>query len=412
MSKSLYRAKYIYPVSQSIIEDGAILVENGKIVKIDYDDDFTDDELTNTEMYNYPGGLILPGLINSHTHLEYTALGKLSPKSFVDFLLQSMEKTAGWNENKIKDSIRMGIKQSIECGVTTIADVSRWGMSPMVLSEYPLLADVAIEAYSFDAKSSEEVFKKLVGKIDYIKSKINKNVRISISPHSPYNCDPALWEKIIAYTAENNMLIHTHLAESLDEKKWFEYGDSEIDTLHNLLGWPKITPQITSMSSVEFLATLQLIPNNMIAAHLCYASLRDLELLEDRNAGMVICPRSNFNLHQKILDYNLLRHLKIKALLATDGSTSSGNLNILEDIRLYGSKFQLPFEELTKMVTLYPAKHLKLDHLVGSLAPGKLANMIVFDHIDTPSNWYNHNKPAEVIIEGNSALAKLQKNML
>ena len=108
--------------------------------------------------------------------------------------------------------------------------------------------------------------------------------------------------------------------------------------MHQLIGWPKVTPQITSMSPVEYMSTLQLLSNNMIAAHLCYASSRDLELLEDKNVAVVVCPRSNMNLHHKMLDYGLLKSLKIKAILATDGATSAGNLNILEDIRIYNTK--------------------------------------------------------------------------
>jgi 5-methylthioadenosine/S-adenosylhomocysteine deaminase len=404
--KRLFKAHFVYPVSQGVITDGAILEENGQILRVDRADHFSDEELSGVEIIEFSEGCILPGLINSHTHLEYTSLGRLQAKSMVDFLWQMLEKSSTWNESKIRESIKSGIKQSLDCGVTTIVDISRWGLSPFVLSEYPLLADVALEAFSYDDKSSEQVFQRLKEKYQYIKERISDRVRLSISPHSPYNSAPVLWDRIISFTRDNETLIHSHIAESIEEKKWFEFGTSDIDELHSLIGWPKISPEVTSLSPVEYLSMLQLLPSNLIAAHLCYASTRDLELLEDKNVNIVICPRSNMNLHNKMLEYDLLKSLKIKALIGTDSMSSSGNLNILEDLRFYNSKSQISYEELTKMVTLYPAKALKLDDKVGSLEAGKMANFIVFEPIDDPANWFNHNKPCHVYIEGNNVLSK------
>lgn len=407
MVKTFFKAKYVYPVSRPVIENGGILVEDGKIVRVDEAEEFFDVDLDQYEQVDLSDSIILPGLINAHTHLEFSLLGKLSTKSFSDFLWQTIEATNSWNETKIRDSIKLGIKQSLEAGVTTIADISRWGLSPLVLSEYPIIADVAIETFSYDAKSSEEVFSKLKDKLKYIESKISPRIRLSLSPHSPYNSDPRLWEMIIEYTLKNNMFVHTHLSESLEEKKWFEFGSSEIDEFHNLIGWPKVSPQITSMSPVEYLSTMQLLSPNLLAAHLCYASSRDLELLEDKNVTVIICPRSNMHLHHRMLEYNLLNSLKVKAAIGTDGVSSSGNLNLLEDIRLYNSKNHIRFEELTKMVTLYPAKYLKFDNLIGSIDAGKLANFTVFGPIDTPSNWFNFNKASNVFIEGVSVFNKV-----
>ena len=122
-------------------------------------------------------------------------------------------------KKRLEKVLKQGIKQCLDFGVLAVADVSRWGMSPIVLSEYPLIADVAIEAFSYDSKSSEQVFDLLKGKIEFIKNKISENISLSISPHSPYNSDPRLWELAIDYSNKNDMLIHTHLAESLEEKK-------------------------------------------------------------------------------------------------------------------------------------------------------------------------------------------------
>lgn len=411
MTKKFFKAKYVYPVSQPVIENGGILVENNKIVQVSKTDDFLNYEINDAEIIEYPEGMILPGLINAHTHLEYTLLGKLSTKSMVDFLWQTIEKTAGWNENKIRESVKSGIKQSLDCGITTVADISRWGISPLVLSEYSMLADVALEAFSYDSKSSEHVFNLLKDKIEYIKNKISKNVRLSVSPHSTYNSDPRLWEMMIDYSLGHEMLIHSHIAESLEEKNWFEFGSSEIDDLHKLIGWPKITPQITSMSPIEYLSTMQLLPPNLIAAHLCYASSRDLELLEDKGVSVVICPRSNMNLHGKMLEYGLLKSLKIKPIIATDGVSSATNLNLLEDLRLYNSKNTVSFEELTKMVTITPAKALRLEQHIGSIEANLLANFAVFDQVSDPASWFNHNKPVAVFIEGKNLTGKVSTKM-
>lgn len=408
MVKTIFKAKYVYPVSREPIADGFMLVDDGKIIKVGHVDDLYSLDADDAEIVEFKEGCILPGLINSHAHLEYTSLGKLYSKSMIDFLWQTIEKTAAWKEAKIRESVKQGIKFSLEYGVTTIADVSRWGISPMVLSEYPIIADVALEAFSYDSRSSELVFEKLKEKLNYLGSKVSSRVRLSISPHSPYNADARLWELAIAYAKENNILIHSHVAESLEEKKWFEFGNSDIDELHSMIGWNKITPQITSISPVEYLSMLGLLSPNLVAAHLCYASTRDLELLEDQGVSIVICPRSNVNLHKKCVDYDVLNSLKIRASIGTDGVSSAGSLNILEDIRLYNSRGDIPYQELTKMVTLNAAKALNLSKLVGSLEAGKLANFVVFDPIDDPANWFNHSKPSHVFVEGSNVRQKVK----
>ncbi|MGD9580609.1 MAG: amidohydrolase family protein [Vampirovibrionia bacterium] len=403
MVKQLFKVKYLYPVSQPVIQQAAMLIEDGKVIETGFEEDLIENISDDTEVISMPESMIIPGLINAHTHLEYTLLGKLQTKSMVDFLWQTIQQTAKWSENKIRESVKLGLKQCVDSGVTTIGDVSRWGISPLVLSEYPIIADVGLEAFSYDSKSSDQVFELLKNKIEFIRNKISENVKLSISPHSPYNADPRLWELAISYSKANNMLMHSHLAESIEEKNWFEFGKSEIDELHQLIGWPKITPQINSMTPVEYLSTLQLLSSNLLAAHLCYASSRDLELLEDNNVSVIICPRSNLNLHKRIQDYSLLTSLKIKPIIATDGVTSAGNLNILEDIALYNSKNIIEMEDLTKMVTINPAKALKVEKLVGTLEPGKLANFAVFDNIDNPKTWFN-SSPSKVYIEGENIL--------
>ncbi|MEW5818625.1 MAG: amidohydrolase family protein [Cyanobacteriota bacterium] len=407
MAKQFYKAKYLLPVCRPVIENAGILVEEGKIIQVGKIEDFLNHEIENAEVVDFEESIILPGLVNAHTHLEYSALGKLTTKSMIDFLWQTIEQTAGWNENKIRDSVKTGIKQSLDCGVVAVGDISRWGISPLVISDYTLLADVALEAFSYDAKSSEKVFELLINKIEYIKGKTRDNVRLSISPHSPYNSDPRLWELMIDYSTSNDMLIHTHLAESLEEKNWFEFGSSEIDNLHSLINWPKITPQITSMSPVEYLSTMQLLSPNLLAAHLCFASSRDLELLEDQNVAVIVCPRSNLALHNKMLEYSLLKSLKIKPILATDSIGSTGNINLLEDVRLYSSKNVIGFEELAKLVTIYPAKALRLDDKIGTLENGKQATFIVFENVDEPANWFYPTKPSAVYINGEPVVNKV-----
>lgn len=407
VGKTLYKAKYVYPVSKPVIEDGYLLVEDGKIVSAGNEDDLFGVDTSGADEVVFEDGMILPGLINAHTHLEYSGLGKINAKSFIDFLWQSVEQAAGMNEKKLKEGIKTGIKQSLDSGVTTLADISRWGVSPLVLSEYPVLADVGIEAFSYDSKSSEKVFDLLKSKIDLLQEKISDNVRLSMSPHSPYNSDARLWELIINHSNETGMLVHAHVAESLEEKNWFDFGTSEIDEFHSLIGWPKITPQITSMSPVEYLSTMHFVNENMLAAHLCFASSRDLEVLEERKVDIVICPRSNLNLHKKMLDFNLLRSLKINAILATDGVTSAGNLNLLEDVNIYNTKNVISCEELTKMVTITPAKALKVYDKVGSLDAGKLANFIVFDSVEEPQKWFQTSKPDSVYIKGELVTGKV-----
>ena len=108
MAKKLFKAKYVYPVTQPVIEYGGMLVDDGKILQVAPSEDFLPGELDDAEVIDFPEGILMPGLINCHTHLEYSMMGKLNMKSMVDFLWDTIEKSATWNEKKIRESIKTG----------------------------------------------------------------------------------------------------------------------------------------------------------------------------------------------------------------------------------------------------------------------------------------------------------------
>lgn len=395
-----FKSRYLNPVTKPLLKNAGMLVENGKILKCDTLKNFEEWEYQDAQIFEYPNALIMPGLINAHTHLEYTLLGRIYTKKFVDFLVQSIQKTLTWDKNKVTESVKAGIRQSLECGVTTVGDISKWGLSPIVLSESPLFANVALEAFSYDEQSAVKAFDKLKEKLTHLQERVEPHVTLSMSPHSTFTADDKLWALMIDYTLDHGMILHSHIAESLEEKKWFEGTESEIDALHKMAGWPKLSPKITHLSPVEYLNSMELMPDNLLAAHLCFASGRDIELIRGKNMTVVVCPRSNLNLHKKMLDYYLFDKYKIRLALGTDATTSAGTLNFLEDIRLFQERNGLPVETLTKLVTINAAQALKMDDRVGSLEPGKYANIAVFDGIDSPDNWYESLKPKDVFIKG------------
>jgi len=401
----IYKAKWILPAKGRIVKNGVMYVENGKILDIKPEQLSNNNFLNNAnKVIDCKNSVITPGFINLHTHLQYTNLKKYPDwcsNGFINWIIELIKQYFFWNQSKKTLSLQNGIKESVLSGTTCIVQLSREEEFINILKNSNIKSFIFLETFSNSEKTSEIEFEKIKQLIEKY-SKQGNLMGIGVSPHSIYNVYADLWKKISKYSLENDILVHTHLAESEAELTWLKEGRSDIDLLHNFIRWEKLYPYETGLNPVEYLEKLGVLNKNLIIAHTNYLETNLYKKLADFNVKIVLCLRSNMLLHKKIPDIDKVIESGILAGLGTDSKFSNYDLNILKEAEYAKSYANIEILKLLDMITIDSAEILGVDDKIGSLDKGKDADFLVFkmDIDQSYSDIFKKNAPDNVYVKG------------
>ena len=374
-------ASHILPVSHPPIADGFIRVENGRITAIGRIADLPDSPEKQAYINNPNKTIITPGLINTHCHLEQSfgsRVEKTPDQPMSSWLRRVTERNrAHATPEDLKNRCRRGVQELISTGTTFVNDISGLhGISLEVLEESGLRAVVSPEFFhpAHDPVQIDAVlalYQTLSGQYQN-----HPRLRVGLSPHTPFNVSPNAWRKILEN--DPNLLIHTHIAESLDESAWVEGKPSDIATLHRLFVQRDFPPLQPDISPVAYLAQFGLLTSETIAAHLVETNAGDREILKQSGVRIAHCPRSNMFLQNKTLRWPDWENTGIPIGLGTDGHLSTENLDLRAEARTAMALHGWSAEQALRIMTLDGARVMNLDPETGSLEPGKLDDLALW----------------------------------
>lgn len=397
----IYAASYLLPINGSTIEGGAVAVENGLIKAVgrlkDLRRKFT------APVLDFPGAVIMPGLVNAHTHLELThfpewlALSGLdaSNRSYVEWIIQviKVKRQAGFEA--LSMSLLEGIKMSLKSGTTMVGDI---------LSERRL-----IPAYK-NSKLSGRLFLEFLGQdqnrysqlLDTLEHDINsmpENFLPGISPHSPFTVSQALLRSLLVAARSRMIPLTMHLSESEEESTFFRASTGRIaEELYPFVGWEEFLPNPMGNTPAEWLDLSDAIAPDFLAVHGVNLSQADIDMIKDRGASVVLAPRSNHNLDVGKAPVKEMLQAGIPLSLGTDSLASCGSLSLWDEMRFLLDAFPESFSpaDAIKLATIGGARAIKRDHEAGSLEPGKRADFVVMESW----NKLAPGKVCEQLIEG------------
>ncbi len=357
-----HKAKYIL-IKDKIAENSSLFVDKGR---------FTD-RLADCEVIDHGRALITPGFINFHTHLQYTDLEKSNKKNFPDWIISLIQQYSTWDTQKKINSLQNGLDETVKSGVTLAVNLGMEEEFIEVFEDAGIKSYVFLETFADTEERSNREFKRLMKCLE----KYNTS-NLGISPHSPYNVHPLLWQKLVG----TGVLLHTHLAESADEAEWLRGLPSGIDKLHEFVGFKPFKPHKVRAF------------DNLIAAHLC-----QLDFDEARHYNIAHCPRSNLFLHGKTLE---ITGNTGRIGLGTDSRFSNHDLNILHEARFLRDRGNAGFMEIMKILTVNPARMLGLEGVTGSIEPGGDADFLVFKLKDNelPESILDRDGPDSIYARG------------
>lgn len=377
-----YHARWILPVTSAPIANGTIAVADGKIAYVGPRTTSPD-----CEQVDLGDALILPGLVNAHTHLELTVMrGFLEDLCFTDWIGKLRR---GRNEvltlEDLLDSARLGISEGVRAGVTCYADTCSTGVVLQAMLEAGVRGIMYQEVFAPAPELAEEALAELAGRMAALAERTTDLVSVGVSPHAPYTVSEKLYAAISVYSREHNFPLAMHIAESLEEEELVREGRGPFADLWARRDIPAPLPGV-NRSPVALLERHDLLRRNSLLIHVTRADEADITLIAANECAVVHCPISNAKLGHGIAPLTKLLDNGIRVGLGSDSMASNNRMDILEEARM-ALLFQrahtkrhnaLNAQQVLELATIGGARALGMDDRIGSLEPGKDADIAAF----------------------------------
>lgn len=385
-------ADWVLPVDGPPLEQGAVAIgEDGRIAAVG-----ARAELAGTgETEHFPDCVILPGFVDAHTHLEYASYAGFGDGlSFVPWIGLHVERKRRLDLAAMEAIAALGAFECLRSGITTVGDASFSGAAARACAELGLRAVVHLEVFGED-ESALDGFRKLHERVG---PHLSERVRAGISPHAPYTCSVELYRACAAL----GLPVATHLNESPAERDWVTRGRGSWEPLAELLAAPY------GRDAIPALAEAGVLSGSVVAAHCVHVKDEEIELLARHDVAVAHCPRSNGLLGCGVAPVAALREAGIRVCIATDSPASTPSFDMFDELRAAviaaRAREQRP-DGLTaaaalELATLGGARALGLEAEVGSLAPGKRADVAILSF--SGSSFLPWEDPVTAVLLGGS----------
>ena len=379
----IYAASYLYPVSGPPIAGGAIAVADGRIADIGSLSDLRSRH--GLPVRDYPGCVIMPGLVNAHSHLELTHFPawKLrkgidySPRTYVDWVVQVIKIRRALSRSELAHSVREGICKSLECGTTSVGDIVTDQSLIPCYQESPLAGRLFCEALGHDPARCEAQLHKLDANIASFHS---GRLLPGISPHAPHTVAGKFMTELTELARRRGVPTAVHLAESREETVFSHDSTGTIATeIYPLAGWQDYLPPPQRTTPTLWLEKQGALHGGAMVIHCVHVTPAEVDILRARGVTAVLCPRSNERLAVGHAPAPLLKNAGIPLALGTDSLASNDSLSLWDEMRALRRRFPGTFSprEVLEMATLGGARALRMDGEIGSLSRGKFADFLV-----------------------------------
>ena len=410
----LLEADWVLPIGGPPIADGALLVADGTIGAVGPAGELRA-RYPGAQVRPFPGCALLPGLVNTHTHLEYSAfLDFFRPCGFGEWMLRLLLARRKLDSEDYGVSALWGAYECARSGVTSIGDTSFWGWTTArAAGAAGLRARVYLEAFGLDDAELPATMERLEARLAGLQSECGARVEAGLSPHAPYTVSARLYREVARYGRRKGLRLATHVAESLAEVELLEQGTGAIAQAYRAANmWKGRRWKPPGTSPVVYVARTHALGPRTLAVHCVQIGDGDVAALAESGTPVAHCPRSNLRLQCGSAPVMKLLKAGITVGLGTDSLGSNESLDMFAEMRAalavsrarasrgapgssdptsaasVGAFGAAPSLEegapagglsetaVLRMATLDGARALGWDHLAGSLEKGKRADII------------------------------------
>ena len=388
------------PVSAPPIEFGAVAVRGPQIVGVGTGAEIAS-RFPEFSVEDFGEALILPGLVNTHTHLELTVMrGYLEDEDFFGWLRKlTLARLEKLTPDDLRVSATWGACEAVRAGITCVGDASDSAMTSMLaLQDLGLRGVVFQESFGPDPRLVHENFATLKTKVAELRGMETELVRVGVSPHAPYTvCGPQL-ELIAELALGEKLPLMMHAAESHDEELFVREG---CGTFAEKLAGRGIEWTAPRSSTIQYLKQVGVLDTQPLLAHCIRVDDADIETVREAGAKVAHCPKSNAKLGHGRAPFAKFLEAGVAVGFGSDSVASNNTCDILEETRFAvllarAGGNMITVSEALATATLGGARCMDLEGQVGELREGAQADLAVLS-LTGPHQTPNHDPLATAI---------------
>lgn len=377
-----YSANFVFPISQPPIKNGIVEVsDDGAILNIiDPGQNFK--EIHSTEFHN---GVIVPGFINTHCHIELSHLaGKFDKGQGIAGFIKSVAELRGSDEVTVNNAIHRAIADLERFGTVAVGDICNTSGTLVSKFKSNIYFQNFIEVFGINPISSNLIIEKAIALRDEFA--VHYPLSTGITPHSTYSLSNELWSLVGNELQLSNSPVSIHFAESMDEYMFLENGAGALLNRYKQL---KVPFDIPNESSPAQVVLQNILPNKqLLLIHNTFAGIDELLRIHKhfQHVTFVTCPESNLFIEGTLPNLSAMNDNNLSIAIGTDSLASASSLSMLNQILILIERFpSIPFNDILKWATLNGAKALNVANAFGSIDVGKKPgiNLITNFNFDT-----------------------------
>ena len=383
---NILAAEYVLPIWSEPIAGGAVAIDGDEIVGVGTLDEIKR-QFPDAAITDHGKAAILPGFVNCHSHLEITSMrGTLDDveHDFSAWLLRLNGIREKLSDEDIRAAAINGAREGAAAGVTCFGDIGRYGVAGFEALKTVGLRGILFQETEFspDNRTADEDFLKLTAKYEALREQATTIVQVGLSPHSPYTVGSRLFELIAQYAIINCVPLTIHAAESASEHELLTQGTGFFVSVYEKYGVEWESPHCTP---IEYLMRLGVLSTQPLLAHCVKVSETDIQKIAATGTKIAHCPKSNAKFGHGYAPFEAMLDAGISVGLGSDSVASNNVCDLLEESRFAalvarnreGSARFIEAKEVLEAATLGGAKALNLDASIGTLEPGKQADIAV-----------------------------------
>ena len=333
-------------------------------------------------------GIITPGFVNAHCHLELSHMKDMIPAhtGLQEFVKQivSLRKV---EEHVIQEAIENAENEMRANGIIAVGDISNTLDTLTQKAKHHLAYYTFVELYDLDPTRAND---KIIAGLEIQKTFEQNCIRASLVPHAPYSVTNSLWKLLSEHFGSHTISMHNQ--ETLDENDFFKTKTGSFLGMYERTKVSLDFFEPTGLSSLQSVLPIFKNANTSILVHNSFTSSDDIRAVQKHmpNTFWCLCPNANQYIEQTMPPIELLRTGGAKIIIGTDSYASNWSLNILDELKtIQKHNAQIPLEEMLGWATINGARALQMDKHLGSFEIGKKPGVVVIENVVGENNLAN-----------------------
>ncbi len=330
-------------------------------------------------------GILSPGFINAHCHLELSHMkGMIPAHTGLQEFVKQIVALRKVEEHIIEEAIENAESEMLANGIVAVGDICNTLDTLSVKEKYKMAYYSFVELYDLDPTRA---YDKVKAGIDIQQGFQNKCIRASLVPHAPYSVSFNLWKLLNNHFGSHTISMHNQ--ETKDENDFFETKSGSFLGMYERTKVSLDFFEATGLSSLQSVLPYFKKAAASILVHNSFTSADDIEAVKKQmpNTFWCLCPNANQYIEQTMPPIELLRSQNVNIVVGTDSYASNWSLNILDELRTIQKHYpSIPLSEMLGWATLSGACALQMDKNLGSFEKGKKPGVVLIEHLGAHNN--------------------------